>query len=117
MIYKYDRAKILMLTDGRKILIDGTTQEIKQRLSTLRNYYRSDEHIHKFLHNCYIHLIEYFPCKSRFELSQRVKFYEVKLGLEQIDEPLRKMPNIKAKNNLQRKNFITEPTNLTVNFD
>ena len=73
MIYKYDRAKILMLTDGRKILIDGTTQEIKQRLSTLRNYYRSDEHINKFLHNCYIHLIEYLHNKTVFRNFQKHK--------------------------------------------
>ena len=80
MKYGYENSKILVLTNGKQILIDGTTQTMKQRLYSLRNYYRNYAIMKEFLHECQIFIIEPYPCKSRFDLEQRIKFFVTKLN-------------------------------------
>ena len=80
MKYGYENSKILMLTNGKQILIDGTTQTMKQRLYSLRNYYRNYAIMKEFLRECQIFIIEPYPCKSRFDLEERIKFFVMKIN-------------------------------------
>ena len=80
MIYNYKQSKIILLYCDcvPDYIIDGTTQDVKQRLYTLRNYYRNaDKKTRLFLEFAQIKILEYFPCKNRFELNQRVKYYNI----------------------------------------
>ena len=82
MIYNYQNSKILLLYFKQYILIDATTQDIQQRLYSLRNYYRNDLEMKTFLDNCQITMIEAYECHNKFELSQRIKMYYSKLLLD-----------------------------------
>ena len=76
MINNYCNTKILLLFYMSECLIDATTQDIKQRIYTLRNYHKNDENLKRFFNNCEIKILEFFPCKTRPELRQRIQFYE-----------------------------------------
>src|ERR1022692_4939362 len=70
----------------KSVLIDSTTRDIKQRLRALRNYYRDDPKLKNFFNKCQISLYENYPCKSRIDLTQRVRQHMMRCKLEQLNE-------------------------------
>ena len=86
MIYDYSLSKIVIFSHKHLVLVDGTTQSVKQRLYSLRNYYRHDPIMYEFLSSCQITLIVNFPCHDRFELNQRIKFFQEIITSDKKDE-------------------------------
>jgi hypothetical protein len=76
MIYDYSLSKVVIFSHKHLLLVDGTTQSVKQRLYSLRNYYRHDPIMYGFLSSCQITLVVNFPCHDRFELNQRIKLFQ-----------------------------------------
>ena len=127
MIYNYKQSKIILLYCDcvPDYIIDGTTQDVKQRLYTLRNYYRNaDKKTRLFLEFAQIKILEYFPCKNRFELNQRVQYYNMllKTCCGNYNDNLGLKLNVvktskKAKKKPNRSNLHKEDVSLCLNFD
>ena len=121
MKYDYTKSKIVMYYLGDCKVIDGTTSGLSQRIYTLRHYYTNELKIRNFFENCQIKLIEEFPCKTRIELSQRIKHYEIQYKIRNIGDYLR-FPNTTQKKidiyekSLKRDRNL-ENVSLTVRFD
>ena len=71
---------------GNVLLVDGTTQSMKQRLYSLRNYYRHDPVMYEVLNSCQITLVVNFPCRDGFELNQRIKLFQEIIKYDKTDE-------------------------------
>ena len=124
MIHNYGNTKILLLFYMSECLIDATTQDIKQRIYTLRNYHKNDENLKRFFNNCEIKILEFFPCKNRHELRQRIQFYEqifqVKpFGLRfDMERRVKMLEDRRKAKEAKKKEFIMGiPINFVLNWD
>ena len=118
MVHNYAQSIIMMFTDGKKRMLDCTTQEPRQRLSTLRSYYRYDPKMKDFFDKCQIQIIQYYPCKSRFELNHRMSILQLKLGLHKIkDDTVKQMCQTKVNMYLNQKKAFEEPESMTIYLD
>ena len=122
MKYDYTKSKIVMYYLGDCKVIDGTTSGLSQRIYTLRHYYTNESKIRNFFENCQIKLIEEFPCKTRIELSQRIKHYEIQYKIRNIGDYLRFPNTTQKKIDIYEKSLKRDPrelenVSLTVRFD
>ena len=116
MIYDYSLSKIIIFSHKNVVLVDGTTQSVKQRLYSLRNYYRHDHVMRDFLNSCQITLIVNYPCNNRFELNLKIKLFETLIKSDFSEEKkdveiikLKKIYDYKINVEIKKKVSFDEP--------
>ena len=119
----FNKSKIFLFYTDDMQLVDGSIQEPLKRLYTLKNYYKKRRHaiLVEFLKRCKVKLLELYPCSSRFELHQRIKYHEVLMRVEHVEDEnvvlknlyLRRLDVLKR----QRKVFEEEPVSFRIDFD
>lgn len=73
----YQNGKIYCLRSHKtdKIYIGSTTQKLSQRMAKHRNHYKSNVYVSSCellcYDDCYIELIELYPCNNKMELRKR----------------------------------------------